>query len=85
MNKIIPDSKSIKDVATSSTKKKLTALESELLSLDTRIKDLEWQYVYTPDDIEDLDSHLDQRRKAIDKKKHVIKDISALREQLIEE
>lgn len=60
----------------------LIELEAELKSLDTRIDDLQWQYEMGVEGIEP-DEILNQRRKAIDKKKYIINDIANLRRKLV--
>ncbi len=68
------------------SRKQLVELEMELQSLDTRILDLEWQYeMLGNDEADGGEALLDQRRRAIDKKKHIIKDIAKLRSSIIDE
>ena len=54
--------------------------------MDTRINDLEWQYEQVGElEPEELIDIMNQRRKAIDKKKYIINDIAAQRKVVLEE
>ena len=76
--------KIVKTVALKANKQKLIEMEAEILSIDTRINDLEWQYEFCFDDGNDNSELLDQRRRAIDKKKHMIKESSQIRTEIME-
>jgi hypothetical protein len=55
-----------------------------MLSIDTRINDLEWQYEFCGANGDDGNDLLDQRRRAIDKKKHMIVEAAQLRTEIME-
>ena len=65
-------------------RQKLIEMEAEMLSIDTRINDLEWQYEFCGDDRDDSSEILDQRRRAIDKKKHMISEAAKVRTEIME-
>jgi hypothetical protein len=71
-------------VARKNKQKRLIETEAELLSIETRINDLEWQYEQSSHE-EDLVELLDQRRRAIDKKKYMITEVAKLKIELMEE
>ena len=63
-------------------KQKLIEMEAEMESIDSRIDDLEWQYEYCEND--DSSELLNQRRRAIDKKKYMIVEASRVRIEIME-
>lgn len=56
-----------------------------MASLDVRIKDLEWQYSESCDSDDQASELLDQRRRALDKKRHLIQEVTDMKIKIMRE
>jgi len=65
-------------------KRRLIELEHEAESISSRVRDIEWQMVNYSDSYE-RDNMADDRRKAMDKLKHVRNNIAEIKIRLLEE
>lgn len=72
-----------KKVVLHEKKKSLVKMEAEIASIDNRIEDIQFQYIYLSDE-GSCDELLDQRRRAIDKKKYLIDDVAKLRLEIMD-
>ena len=79
----------LNNVSVKVLKMRVSDLENEILSLNTRIADVEWQYEVlgaeeNPPIQVSVNDLLSSRRRAIDKKMHVINEIRRAKAQICE-